>query len=54
MKTVTSISGGRSSAYMAVNFPTDVNIFALVCIDAHNAGLGPKPIDPATLQLPFG
>ena len=32
---------------MAINFPTDVNVFALVCIDAHNAGLGPKPIDPA-------
>jgi hypothetical protein len=30
MKTVNSISGGKTSAYMAVNFPTDYNLFALV------------------------
>jgi hypothetical protein len=34
MKTVTSISGGKTSAYMAVHYPTDYNVFALVRIDA--------------------
>lgn len=30
MKSVTSISGGKTSAYLATNYPTDYNIFALV------------------------
>tara|TARA_R100000654_G_scaffold1935_1_gene7074 strand:+ start:323 stop:1240 length:918 start_codon:yes stop_codon:yes gene_type:complete len=30
MKTVTSISGGMTSAYVAVNYPSDFNWFALV------------------------
>lgn len=30
MKTMTSISGGKTSAYLAANYPTDYNIFALV------------------------
>ena len=30
MKTLTSISGGKSSAYCAANYPTDYNVFALV------------------------
>ena len=30
MKTVTSVSGGKTSAYLAANYPTDYNIFALV------------------------
>jgi len=30
MKTLTSISGGKSSAYIAANYPTDYNVFALV------------------------
>ena len=34
MKTVNSISGGKTSAYMAVHYPADINIFALVCIEA--------------------
>lgn len=34
MKTCTSISGGKSSAYVAINYPTDFNVFALVtCLD---------------------
>ena len=34
MITCTSISGGKSSAYIAVNYPTDYNVFALVtCLD---------------------
>lgn len=33
MKTVTSVSGGQTSAYLAANFPTDFNVFALVRTD---------------------
>lgn len=33
MKTCTSISGGQSSAYLAANYPTDYNVFALVTIE---------------------
>ena len=33
MKTVTSISGGQSSAYIAANYPSDFLVFALVCIE---------------------
>ncbi len=33
MKTVTSVSGGRTSSYMALHFPTDYNIFSLVRIE---------------------
>jgi len=33
MKTITSVSGGKTSAYMALNFPTDYNIFSLVRIE---------------------
>lgn len=33
MKTVNSISGGKTSAYMAVHYPADYNVFSLVCID---------------------
>jgi len=32
MKTCTSISGGQSSAYIAKNYPTDYNVFALVTV----------------------
>lgn len=34
MKTVNSLSGGKTSSYMAVHYPADIEIFALVCIDA--------------------
>ena len=30
MKTVTSISGGKSSAYIAANYPADYLVFSLV------------------------
>jgi hypothetical protein len=33
VKTVTSVSGGRTSSYMALNYPTDYNIFSLVRIE---------------------
>ena len=30
MKTVNSISGGKTSAYLAANYPAEYNVFALV------------------------
>ena len=30
MKKITSVSGGKTSAYVAANFPSDYNVFALV------------------------
>ena len=30
MRTVNSISGGKTSAYIAANYPADFNIFSLV------------------------
>ena len=38
MKTVNSLSGGKTSSYIAVHYPADFELFALVCIDDHNAG----------------
>lgn len=38
MKTVNSLSGGKTSSYLAYNYPADLEIFSLVCIDSHNAG----------------
>jgi len=46
MVTVNSISGGKTSAYMALRIPADVNIYACVCIDYPPAA----PKDPAVLQ----
>lgn len=37
-KTVNSLSGGRTSSYLSVHYPADVEIFSMVCIDDHNAG----------------
>ena len=33
MTTINSISGGRTSSYMAIHYPVDYNVFSLVCID---------------------
>lgn len=33
MKTVNSLSGGKTSSYMAIHYPADYNIFSVVCID---------------------
>ena len=35
MQTVNSLSGGKTSSYMAVHYPADYNIFSVVCIDDH-------------------
>lgn len=46
MKTVNSLSGGRTSSYMAVHYPADINIFACVCIDWPKS----TPKDPEILK----
>lgn len=33
MKTVNSLSGGKTSSYIAVKFPADYEVFSVVCID---------------------
>lgn len=33
MKTITSVSGGKTSSYLATHYPTDENIFALIRIE---------------------
>ena len=40
MQTVTSISGGQSSAYVAANYPAHFLLFALVCVE--DRSLTPK------------
>lgn len=50
MKTVNSLSGGRTSAYIAANYPADLELFSLVCIADHNAG-GYFKKDPKLKQL---
>ena len=37
MKTVNSLSGGKTSSYIAVHYPADLEIFSMVCIEDHNA-----------------
>jgi hypothetical protein len=37
MTTVNSLSGGKTSSYLAVHYPADIEMFAVVCIDDHNA-----------------
>jgi len=42
LKTVNSLSGGKTSSYIAAHYPADIDVFALVCIDDHNANAGSK------------
>jgi hypothetical protein len=37
MITVNSLSGGKTSSYMAVHYPADVNVFALITIEDRRA-----------------
>ena len=32
-KTINSLSGGKTSSYLAAHYPADYNLFALVCND---------------------
>jgi len=47
MKTINSLSGGKTSSYLAYHYPADYNIFALVKIDDINC----KPKDSKLIQL---
>lgn len=38
MVTINSVSGGKSSAYIAANYPSDIEIFSLVCCDDPKLG----------------
>jgi hypothetical protein len=33
MKTINSLSGGKTSSYLAAHYPADYNVFSIVCID---------------------
>jgi len=46
--TVNSLSGGKTSSYIATHYPADYDVFALCCIDDHNAG---RSIDRQIKQL---
>ena len=46
MKTINSLSGGKTSSYLAMNYPVDHNIFSLVCIDDKKC----KPSDKNLIQ----
>jgi hypothetical protein len=50
MKTVNSISGGKTSAYIAKHYPADINIFSLVRIEDTD-NLWMKGKDEKTRQL---
>lgn len=50
MKTVNSISGGKTSAYIAKHYPADINIFSLVRIEDTD-NLWMKGKDEQTRQL---
>lgn len=50
MKTVNSISGGKTSAYLAKHFPADINVFSLVRIE-DNDNLWMKGKDEKTRKL---
>lgn len=47
MTTVNSLSGGRTSSYLAMHYPADVNIFALVEIEDRRA----TPKDARLVQM---
>ena len=47
MKTINSLSGGKTSSYMALNFPADYEIFSLVTIDDVRC----KPKDNALVKF---
>ena len=47
MKSVNSISGGKTSAYMATHYPADYELFALVLIE----DLKCKPKDEALVKI---
>ena len=56
MKTVTSISGGKTSAYLAARYPTEYNVFALVRIEDKKCQFPDRKIRQHVedrIQMPF-
>ncbi|WP_114937539.1 hypothetical protein [Mucilaginibacter endophyticus] len=53
MITVNSLSGGKTSSYIAAHYPADNEVFALVCMDDHNSNAGSKTfkIDKKVRQM---
>lgn len=47
MKTVNSISGGKTSSYLAVHYPADYNLFSLVSVEDRKL----TPIDKKFVQI---
>lgn len=46
MITVNSISGGKTSSFLAANYPADYNVFSLVCLN----DVACRPKDPSLIQ----
>lgn len=56
MKTITSVSGGKTSAYLAAEYPSDYNVFALVRTDDSSVAFKDKKLKQVVedrLQMPF-
>ena len=55
MKTVNSVSGGQTSAYISAKYPANYNIFALVRIEAERTIKDKKVIQyiEDKIQKPF-
>lgn len=56
MKTVNSLSGGKTSSYIAANYPADYNVFALVRIEDQNCKFPDEKIRKEVedrIQAPF-
>jgi hypothetical protein len=51
MKTVNSLSGGKTSSFLSLHYPADYELFSIVCVDDHNAAKGPKPIDKYLIKF---
>ena len=56
MKTVNSLSGGKTSAYIAANYPADYNVFSLVRVEDPNCKFKDEKVRQLVedkLQAPF-
>ena len=56
MKTINSLSGGKTSSYIAANYPADYNVFSLVRVEDKNCKFPDKKIRKEVedrIQAPF-
>ena len=56
IKTVNSVSGGKTSAYVAANYPADIDVFSLVRIEDQNCLFKDQKLRQAVedrIQAPF-